>query len=205
MKDLVLYIHGKGGNAEESEHYKPLFPECEVVGLNYQTFTPWETGKEIREAVIKMNAEYDSITLIANSIGAFFSMNAGIDAMISSAFFISPIVDMEKLILNMMSWANITENELEEKGVISTSFGEDLSWEYLRYVREHPVCWSVPTKILYGSQDNLTSYETMSVFAMTHDADLTVMEEGEHWFHTDGQMRYLDNWIKEGRSSTLQS
>ena len=74
MKELVLYIHGKGGNAGESEHYKPLFSECEVVGLNYQTFTPWETGKEIREAVIKMNAEYDSITLIANSIGAFFSM-----------------------------------------------------------------------------------------------------------------------------------
>ena len=195
MKELVLYIHGKGGNAGESEHYKPLFSECEVVGLNYQTFTPWETGKEIREAVIKMNAEYDSITLIANSIGAFFSMNAGIDAMISSAFFISPIVDMEKLILNMISWANITENELEEKGVISTSFGEDLSWEYLRYVREHP----------YGSRDNLTSYETMSVFAKTHDAELTVMEEGEHWFHTDGQMRFLDNWIKKGRSSTLPS
>ena len=125
--------------------------------------------------------------------------------MIRSAFFISPIVDMEKLILNMMSWANITENELEEKGVISTSFGEDLSWEYLRYVREHPVCWSVPTKILYGSQDNLTSYETMSVFAKTHDAELTVMEEGEHWFHTDEQMRFLDHWIIEGRSSTLQS
>ena len=205
MKKLVLYIHGKGGCAEESERYKPLFPGCEVAGLDYQTFTPWETGKEIREAVTKMNAEYDSITLIANSIGAFFSMNAGIDTMIRSAFFISPIVDMEKLILNMMSWANITENELEEKGVISTSFGEDLSWEYLRYVREHPVCWSVPTKILYGSQDNLTSYETMSVFAKTHDAELTVMEEGEHWFHTDGQMRFLDNSIIKGRSSSLPS
>ena len=186
MKELVLYIHGKGGFSGESEHYKPLFPECEVVGLDYQTFTPWETGKEIREAVTKMNAEYDSITLIANSIGAFFSMNAG-------------------LILNMMSWADVKEKELEEKGVVSTSFGEDLSWQYLCYVREHPVCWTVPTRILYGSRDNLTSYETISAFAKAHDADLTVMEEGEHWFHTDGQMRYLDNWIKEGRSSTLQS
>ena len=109
MKKLVLYIHGKDGCAGESEHYKPLFPECVVVGLDYQTFTPWETGKEIREAVTKMNTEYDSITLIANSIGAFFSMNAGIDAMIRGAFFISPIVDMEKLIFNMMSWANVTE------------------------------------------------------------------------------------------------
>ena len=187
MKELVLYIHGKGGFSGESEHYKPLFPECEVVGLDYQTFTPWETGKEIREAVTKMNAEYDSITLIANSIGAFFSMNAGIDAMIRSAFFISK------------------EKELEEKGVVSTSFGEDLSWQYLCYVREHPVCWTVPTRILYGGRDNLTSYETISAFAKIHGAELSVMEEGEHWFHTDEQMRFLDNWIKEGRSSTLQS
>jgi len=137
---------------------------------------------------------------IVNSIGAYFSMNAGIDVMIRSAYFISPIVDMERLILNMMSWVNVTETELEEKGVISTSFGEDLSWEYLCYVREHPVCWTVPTRILYGSRDNLTSYETISAFAETHGAELTVMEEGEHWFHTDEQMRFLDNWIIKGRS-----
>ena len=199
MKELVLYIHGKGGCAGESEHYKPLFPECDVVGLDYQTFTPWETGKEIREAVIKLNAKYDSIVLIANSIGAFFSMNAGIDAMIRRAYFISPVVDMEKLILNMMSWANVTETEMKEKGVIPTSFGEDLSWDYLCYVRKHPVCWTVPTRILYGSQDHLTSCETIAAFAKTHDAELTVMEEGEHWFHTDAQMRFLDHWIIEGR------
>ena len=103
MKDLVLYIHGKGGNAEESEHYKPLFPECEVAGLNYQTFTPWETGTEIREAVTELKKRYGSIVLIANSIGAFFSMSAGIDAMIREAYFISPVVDMERLILDMMA------------------------------------------------------------------------------------------------------
>ena len=37
MKELVLYIHGKGGCAGESEHYNPLFPDCEVVGLDYHT------------------------------------------------------------------------------------------------------------------------------------------------------------------------
>ena len=42
MKELILYIHGKGGSAAECEHYKPLFPDCEVFGLDYQTFTPWE-------------------------------------------------------------------------------------------------------------------------------------------------------------------
>ena len=47
MKDLVLYIHRKGGNAAESEHYRPLFPGYMVMGLDYQTFSPWETGTEI--------------------------------------------------------------------------------------------------------------------------------------------------------------
>ncbi len=40
MKDLVLYIHGKGDCAGESEHSKPLFLEREVKRLDYQTFTP---------------------------------------------------------------------------------------------------------------------------------------------------------------------
>ncbi|MED9970915.1 MAG: hypothetical protein UFA98_13065 [Ruminococcus sp.] len=46
----VLYIHGKNGSAAECERYTPLFPECEVIGLDYQTFTPWETGAHIRFA-----------------------------------------------------------------------------------------------------------------------------------------------------------
>lgn len=192
----VLYIHGKNGSASESEHYKPLFPEYEVIGFDYQTFSPWETGAEIRSVVEKLKSEYDSIILIANSIGAFFSMNAGIDSIIKKAYFISPIVDMERLITDMMDWANVTEDKLKEKGMIHTSLGEDLSWDYLCYVREHPVKWSVPTAILYGKNDALTSYETISAFAKKHNAKLTVMENGEHWFHTEEQMQFLDNWIR---------
>ena len=194
--DAVLYVHGKDGSAAESEHYKPLFPDCEVIGLDYQTFTPWETGKEIRAAVDALKDSHKNIVLIANSIGAFFSMNADIDGLIQKAYFISPIVDMEKLIVDMMTWAKVTETELEARGVISTEFGEDLSWDYLSYVRSHPVEWKLPTKILYGGKDNLTSLETISRFAKTHNADLTVMENGEHWFHTEGQMKFLDDWIR---------
>ena len=178
--NAILYIHGKGGSATESEHYKPLFPDNEVIGLDYQTFTPWETGKEIRIAVEELKGKYENVILIANSIGAFFSMiatphfdhrskNAGIDEMIQKAYFISPIVDMDKLITDMMKWANVTELELESKGVIHTDFGEDLSWDYLSYVRNHPITWSVPTQILYGSNDHLTSLETITDFASIHN------------------------------------
>ena len=122
-------------------------------------------------------------------------MNAGIDSKIEKAYFISPIVDMERLITDMMAWANVTEDELKDKGIIRTSFGEDLSWDYLCYVREHPIKWNTPTAILYGSKDNLTSYKTIAAFAEKHNAKLTVMENGEHWFHTEEQMRFLDDWI----------
>ena len=116
---------------------------------------------------------------------------------VDKAFFISPIVDMEKLILDMMGWADITEEKLREKQLITTGFGETLSWEYLCYVRNHPVNWSVPTYILYGDKDNLTSQEIIHKFANDVNAELTIMQNGEHWFHTAEQMSFLDDWIKK--------
>ena len=193
---IAIYIHGKGGNAAESEHYKPLFADCEVIGLDYKSFTPWETGQEIRAAVEKLHNQHGKIILIANSIGAFFGMNANLNELVERAYFISPIVNMEQLITDMMAWANVTEAQLQKQSVIHTDFGEDLSWEYLCYVRTHPIEWNVPTSILYGSKDNLTSLETIRLFAERHNAALTVMDGGEHWFHTEEQMKFLDKWIK---------
>ena len=196
MKKAVLYIHGKGGFATEADHYKELFTSYEVIGLDYKTNTPWETGQEISEAVDKLSDTYEEIVLIANSIGAFFSMNGNIDYKINRAFFISPIVNMEKLITDMMSWANVTEGDLQEKKYIETEFGETLSLEYLSYVRKHPIIWNVRTDILYGDKDNLTAIQTIKGFAEEHNATLTIMEQGEHWFHTEEQMTFLDNWIR---------
>lgn len=104
---------------------------------------------------------------------------------------------MENLICNMMQWSNVTEQALAEKREIATDFGETLSWEYLCYVRKHPIIWNVPTCILYGERDNLTSIETVSAFCKQHHADLTVIPGGEHWFHTEEQMQFLDQWIRE--------
>jgi hypothetical protein len=132
-------------------------------------------------------------------------MNAGLDRFISRAYFISPIVDMEKLILDMMRQANVTEAELKAKGVIRTGFGEDLSIEYLDYVREHPISWNATTHILYAGRDELTSFETVSAFAAKHGATLTVMQNGEHWFHTDEQLRFLDDWIRKNQGNTALS
>ena len=137
----------------------------------------------------------DRLTLIANSIGAFFSLLSLDETLVDVADLISPVVDMEKLICNMMKWANVTERELAERQEIPTAFGETLSWRYLCYVREHPVSWRIPTRILYGERDELTDMQTIAAFAERTGAELTVMPGGEHWFHTDAQMRFLDDWI----------
>lgn len=195
MKRLVIYVHGKGGNAEESKHYQPLFAESDVIGFDYKSHNPWDAKKEFPCFYDLHSKGYDSVILIANSIGAFLSMSTLAEKKISQAMFISPIVNMEKLIADMMMWSNVTENELKRKKEIQTDFGETLSWEYLCYVREHPIAWTVPTHILYGEKDNLTSYETISEFADRIGATLTVMKDGEHWFHTQEQMNFLNNWI----------
>lgn len=193
----VLYVHGKGGSAQEADYYKRAFPEFDVYGLDYKTNTPWETREEIQSEIELLDKAYDNIILVANSIGAFFSMNAKIESVIKKAYFVSPMVNMEKLIMNMMLWANVTEAELQKKSTIATKFGETLSWEYLSYVRNNPIHWNVPTNILYGNLDNLITIETITEFAKEQNANLTVMEGGEHWFHTKEQMDFLDNWIKQ--------
>ncbi|WP_163438423.1 alpha/beta hydrolase [Fibrobacter succinogenes] len=195
MKNLVIYVHGKGGNVDETLHYKSLFSDADVLGFDYKAETPWDAQKEFPVYFDSVAVGYDDVTLIANSIGAFFSMNALGDKPIKQAYFISPMVNLEKLICDMMMWAGVSEEELREKKTVPTNFGETLSWEYLCYVRENPLVWPIPTKILYGSNDNLTSLETMREFAQKIGAPLTVMDGGEHWFHTTEQMSFLDKWI----------
>ena len=195
MKNTIVYVHGKGGSAEEAEHYRGLFPEAEVVGFDYHAQTPWEAREEFPQFFAEQRKRCDHLTLIANSIGAFFAMSSLDGTLIDQARFISPVVDMEKLIGNMMMWANVTERELAEKSEIPTQFGETLSWSYLCYVREHPIVWQVPTRILYGEHDTLTDLEIISAFAKRVGAELTIMQGGEHWFHTEQQMRFLDDWI----------
>lgn len=196
MKNITVYIHGQGGNAAEAEHYKPLFKESDVVGFDYASRTPWEAKNEFPKYFEAITADFDKVTLIANSIGAFFAMSSLQTAKFDRALLISPIVDLEKLICDMMGWAGVTESELRSRREIPTDFGETLSWEYLCYVRNNPIKWDVRTDILYGEHDNMTSFETVTAFADKTGASLTVMKDGEHWFHTPEQLEFLDNWIK---------
>ncbi len=201
MKKAVWFIHGRSGFASEAEHYIPLFEGYDVIGFDYESRLPWEAEKEFPAEYKRLSEKYDSITVVAISIGAYYTLcNLGLEK-IERAFLISPIVDMENVVSGMMKMANVTEDELREKSIIETDFGETLSWQYYTYVKEHPIKWNIPTDILYGENDNFTDIGTMRSFAEKINATLTVMKGGEHWFHTDEEMKFLDEWIDEKKAA----
>ena len=199
MKRVAIYVCGRGGSAAEAERYRPLLRDCDVLGFEYRATTPWGAREEFAPFFESTRKECDSLLLIANSLGAYFAMSAEIDRAVDQAFFISPVVDMERLILGMLARAGFSETELREKREIATSFGEPLSWEYLNWTRAHPLQWRAPTEILVGERDELTAPERATAFANRIGARLTVMPRGEHWFHTREQLSFLDAWLQDAR------
>lgn len=145
----------------------------------------------------------DDISLFGCSIGAYFSMLAYQNEPIQQALFLSPIVDMQRLIENMMKWFDVSAERLEKEQEIATPINT-LYWQYYQYVLRHPVKWDKPTAILYGSEDELSEYEAVSAFAARFHARLTVLEGGEHFFHTEQQLNYFKEWLHENTRSIQQ-
>ena len=52
------------------------------------------------------------ISLYACSLGVYFSLVAFRDTAFRKCLFLSPVLDMERLIRNMMQWTNVTEDRL---------------------------------------------------------------------------------------------
>ncbi|MBQ9564558.1 MAG: alpha/beta hydrolase [Synergistaceae bacterium] len=194
----ILYVHGRGGSAAEAEQYENILGR-EVIGLDYNDYRPWITRETVLEKYRELRGTGADVDIIANSIGAWFTMLALGHEDVRRAYFVSPMVDMDKFITDRMGREGVSEEELREKGEIPTKFGQPLSWEYLTFVREHPITWNVPTAVLYGSEDHLVPNEDMRAFADSHAVKLTVMDGGEHWFHTPEQMAFLARWLKDSR------
>ncbi|MDO5544697.1 MAG: alpha/beta hydrolase [Eubacteriales bacterium] len=209
-ENLFLYIHGKMGRKEEAAHLAEI-----VCPMGYQVlsidlpghgkrtaemerFVPWEVVPELRAVYDYAREYWNRVSLYANSIGAYFSLLAFWDANLEKSLFVSPILDMEKLIHDMMGWAGVSREQLRQAGEIPTAFGETLSWKYLTYAEGNPITrWDSPTAILYAGKDHLTARETVDAFAKRFGCTVTVMENGEHWFHTEEQMAALDAWLRK--------
>ena len=109
--------------------------------------------------------------------------------------FLSPLLDMENMISNLMRLSGVTEQRLEIEREIPTEFGQTLSMDYLDWVQKHPVgAICRDTYILYATSDELIPESVYCSFAEKNNCELTVMNGGEHWFHTDEQLEFLKNW-----------
>jgi len=193
----VLYVHGKKGNADEANHYKELFKDYEIIGLDYKGQFPDEVKEELINKYNELKDKYEDIILIGNSIGCFYILNAFEDRYnFEKVFFISPIIDLYELLRNWLKIFKVSEEELKEKGQVELPVGL-ITYECFEYAKNYQIKWNSKTYILYGENDNLMDKYIVDYFARHHNGEMTIMNNGEHWFHTDEQMLFLDNWIKE--------
>lgn len=205
-RDVYLYVHGKMGSKEETLAFAELacpmgyqvlaidLPEHGERKGRPEKLLPWVVLPELQLVYQYAKVHWRTVSLRATSIGAWLSMLALSEKELKQALFVSPVVDMEALITNMMQYAHVTEEQLQRAGEIPTDLGETLSWPYLCWVREHPLHWHGRTQVLYGDRDALTSRTLIERFRQESGAHLTIMEGGEHWFHTPVQMAAVQMW-----------
>ncbi|MPM65900.1 IS1595 family transposase [bioreactor metagenome] len=209
---MFVAVHGNMSNKSDT-------PICilaeEAVSLGYQVLSfdlPQHGDRKHQQTLCKVqNCVHDlskivdfakmhspEISLFACSMGAYFSLLAYKDITLKQSLFLSPVVDMSRIIDNMMTWFQISKEQLKAEQEILTPIGETLYWDYYCYTKENPiVSWANPTSILYGKEDNLCEFDFVSSFANKFDCALDVMESGEHYFHTPEQLNYFRQWLKK--------
>ena len=155
-------------------------------------------AEELQSVLEYAREQAADISLFGCSLGAYFGILALHNAPLKRALFLSPVVDMERLIQNMMIWFSVSEARLQAEGEIATPIGETLYWDYYQFVKAHPITrWSTQTAILYGSADNLCERGVVEHFAQRFGCKLTVLQDGEHYFHTPEQLAFYEAWLEE--------
>ena len=209
---VFLAVHGDQSNKED-QVIEVLAQEATKKGYQVLSFDLPEHGerkqeptqchvktcvKELTEVMAFARVNYEKVSLFACSMGAYFSLIANQDAILRQSLFLSPVVDMGRIIENMMKWYSVSQQRLQEEGEIPTPAGPTLYWDYFCYVRDNPVVrWQSPTAILYGSEDQLCEFEFVVAFADKFACELEVMAKGEHYFHTPAQLNVYREWLRK--------
>lgn len=155
-------------------------------------------ARELSGILDYAEGRWTEIGLFAVSIGAYFSLLVCRDRKLSHVWFLSPVVNMEQLTLDMMEWFQISESQLEQEQAIPTPMGQTLYWNDYCYIRRHPIdCWTFPTDILRGSCDSLCAEEALTDFSERFSCRLRTVEGAEHWFHTPEDLNALSCWLQE--------
>jgi esterase/lipase len=214
---VIIAIHGNMSNKMDvpiemlaknvlADGYQVLSFDLPEHGDRRHELTPCKVQycvSDLTKIMKYAKKNWKHISIFANSIGAYFSLLAYRDEPIEKAWFLSPVVDMQRIIGNMMTWFNVTEDRLKREQTVSTPIGQKLYWDYYCYVNEHPIHdWHIPTTILYGSEDDMCDRDTISNFVEQFPCELEIIEGGEHYFHTPEQLNALNSWLKKTMCET---
>lgn len=204
-----IFVHGKMGSKEDAGHFAEI-----AVAKGYQVVSfdlpehgerrdedypvmAWNGVKDLRLISDFAVGRWQEINLYACSLGVYFSLLAYQDINLKKSLFQCPLLNMERLIQNMMGWFQISEEELQARQEIATPIGEVLYWDYYMYAKEHPVDqWHSETYILYPSEDNLTERTTVDEFIQRNQGNLTVLEGAEHFFTDQEHQARLESWLQ---------
>ena len=209
---VFIAVHGNMSNKED-EVIKLLAEEVTDKGYQVLSFDLPEHGErkdnteylckvqncveDLTKIMVYAKANFKEINLWACSMGAYFSLLAYKDVEIKKCLFLSPVVNMKIIIENMMKWNNTSEADLKEKQEIKTKFGPTLYLDYYEYVKNNPITdWNKKTCILYGSKDDMQDENIIKDFANQFNCELTILESGEHYFHTKEQLDFYIAWLK---------
>lgn len=203
---VYVHVHGKMSRKEYAESFAAIAETkgCQTLSFDLpehgertdsKRCDVWDGISDLRTISDYAFANWEQVSLYACSIGAYFSLNAYNAMPFEKALFHSPIVDMERLVKNMMLWSGVTEAELESKKEIPSSV-DTLRWDYYQYIISHPITqWNIPTAILYGGKDNLQPEESVRAFAEKFGCSLTVSENSEHPFMAQSDALIVENWL----------
>lgn len=209
---LFIAVHGNMSNKEDTV-IQLLAEEAIPKGCQVLSFDLPEHGDRLNEStpckvqicvhellnILNYAKEHwMELNLFACSMGAYFSILAVEQHRIGKALFLSPVVNMERIIENMMGWFHITPESLQEKQIVETPIGQKLYWDYYCYVKQHPIdTWNIETHILYGAKDELCGLDTIHNFAEKFNCGLEIMSTGEHYFHTEEQLKVYQQWLRK--------
>lgn len=195
-ESCIVYIHGLFGNSKEADFYSFYTSKYDVIGLDYKDGNPWEVKEKIVKEFTEISSRYKEVYVIANSIGAFYTYMYLSTFNIKKAFFISPLVNMKQVIEGLMKKNSISLERLENEKFIALDNGQVLSYDFYKSLNDSD-SWNVKTQILYGEKDKIVDQKSIFNFISNHNASLTVMKNGEHYFHTPGQLKFIKKWINE--------
>ena len=83
--------------------------------------TPWEAEPDLRAAATYAARHWETVSVRANSIGAYFAL-LFLDEP-ARALLVSPVLDMERLILDRMKAQGVSEEQLQARGEIPSEWG----------------------------------------------------------------------------------